>query len=71
MSRSTRHRHPAAGGVPRDVLAWRRTVLEHAGFAPELAGALADEPDCDLHRLLNLVDRGCPPVLAARILAPL
>jgi hypothetical protein len=25
----------------------------------------------DLHALLELVDRGCPPALAARILAPL
>jgi hypothetical protein len=25
----------------------------------------------DLHALLGLVDRGCPPDLAARILAPL
>jgi hypothetical protein len=25
----------------------------------------------DIHALLELVDRGCPPHLAARILAPL
>jgi hypothetical protein len=25
----------------------------------------------DLHDLLNLIDRGCPPPLAARILTPL
>jgi hypothetical protein len=25
----------------------------------------------DLHALIELVERGCPPVLAARILAPL
>jgi hypothetical protein len=25
----------------------------------------------DLHQLLELVDRGCPPELAVRILAPL
>jgi hypothetical protein len=25
----------------------------------------------DVHALLELVDRGCPPVLAARIMAPL
>jgi hypothetical protein len=25
----------------------------------------------DLHALLDLVDKGCPPQLAARILAPL
>jgi hypothetical protein len=25
----------------------------------------------DLHELIELVERGCPPALAARILAPL
>ena len=29
------------------------------------------DDDVDLHELLVLVDRGCPPELAARILAPL
>jgi hypothetical protein len=36
-----------------------------------LAQQLAATPDIDLHALLELVDRGCPPALAARILAPL
>jgi hypothetical protein len=36
-----------------------------------LAAELAVEPAVDLHELLVLVDRGCPPALAARILAPL
>ena len=49
----------------------RRGVLEDAGFPSELAKHLAAQSNCDLHRLLNLVDRGCPPALAARILAPL
>ncbi len=50
---------------------WRRRRLAAAGFAQDLAGALADEPAVDLHELLVLLDRGCPPALAARILAPL
>jgi hypothetical protein len=32
---------------------------------------LAVDGDVDLHDMLNLIDRGCPPRLAARILAPL
>jgi hypothetical protein len=50
---------------------WRRRRLAAAGFEPELAAELATEPAVDLHELLVLVDRGCPPALAARILAPL
>jgi len=42
-----------------------------AGFAPGPAGRLTEDPAMDLHELLVLVDRGCPPALAARILAPL
>ena len=50
---------------------WRRARLLNAGFAPELATTLGFDPRIDLHDLLELVDRGCPPHLAARILAPL
>jgi hypothetical protein len=32
---------------------------------------LAEDCAIDLHAVLELVDRGCPPTLAARILAPL
>ena len=45
--------------------------LLDAGFPPSLALELAGTPGVDLHALLALVDRGCPPELAARILAPL
>lgn len=55
----------------RDALDdWRRRRLVAAGFDAQLAGQLADD-ETDLHELLVLVDRGCPPELAARILAPL
>jgi len=56
--------------VPADVLTWRRQVLQQAGCEPGLARELAADGDFDLHDLLNLIDRGCPPHLAARILAP-
>ena len=57
--------------ISGDVVDWRRSVLREAGFDPWLAHELAAEAQVDLHDLLNLVDRGCPPRLAARILAPL
>jgi hypothetical protein len=52
------------------VVSWRRGRLLAAGFGDELADELAGEFRIDLHALLELVERGCPPVLAARILAP-
>jgi hypothetical protein len=57
--------------LPAGVSAWRERVLEQAGFDGVLAARLAADHQCDLHGLLNLVDHGCPPELAARILAPL
>jgi hypothetical protein len=50
---------------------WRAQRLRGAGFTRELADELAHERRIDIHGLLELVDRGCPPQLAARILAPL
>jgi hypothetical protein len=50
---------------------WRRRRLELAGFDAPLALVLATTAEVDLHELLDLIDRGCPPHLAARILAPL
>ncbi len=54
-----------------DVEAWRLRRLVDAGFPLPLALDLAATPGVDLHALLALLDRGCPPELAARILAPL
>lgn len=56
--------------VPIEVRLWRETLLSQAGFASDLARRLAADGGYDLHELLNLVDRGCRPDLAARILAP-
>jgi hypothetical protein len=54
-----------------EIVLWRRRRLERAGFTGPLADALASDRRVDLHAMLELVDRGCPPELAARILAPL
>ncbi|MEP6952475.1 MAG: hypothetical protein ABI950_00275 [Solirubrobacteraceae bacterium] len=53
------------------VVEWRRERLVGAGFATDLAARLAQNRAIDLHAVLELVDRGCPAALAARILAPL
>jgi hypothetical protein len=50
---------------------WRRARLIQAGFAPEQATQLGFDERIDVHDLLELIDRGCPPELAARIVAPL
>lgn len=71
---TSRTRSPAPcrrDGPPADVTAWRRCRLLEAGFPGALATALACQPGVDVHELLQLVDRGCPPALAARILSPL
>ena len=54
-----------------EVSSWRRDQLLAAGFGSQLAGAIARSRGYDLHALIELVERGCPPTLAARILAPL
>jgi hypothetical protein len=53
------------------VVAWRREQLLAAAFPAGLADELASDWRFDLHALIELVERGCPPALAARILAPL
>jgi hypothetical protein len=53
------------------VVGWRRGRLLAAGFVPELAARLARDCRIDLHSVVDLIDRGCSPALAARILAPL
>ena len=67
---STRVDGCGAAGPPVDVTVWRRCRLLEAGFDADLAGRLAADRRVDVHALLQLVDRGCPPVLAARILSP-
>jgi len=53
-----------------EVVIWRREQLTGSGFSLQLAIAVADDPRYDLHALIQLVERGCRPDLAVRILAP-
>jgi hypothetical protein len=53
------------------LVAWRRDQLTASGFPLPLAARVARDSRCDLHTLIELVERGCPPYLAARIAAPL
>jgi hypothetical protein len=52
-------------------LEWRRDRIVEAGVSSASAEAIAADPRFDLHAFLTLIDRGCPPELALRILAPL
>ena len=58
-------------GAKASVVEWRCARLRRAGFERALAEQLSRECGVDLHALIELVERGCPPPLAARILAPL
>jgi hypothetical protein len=68
--------HPEAGGPAatgrgsNDAVVWRRARLRKAGFDSALTEELSQECAVDLHALIGLVERGCPPPLAARIMAP-
>ncbi len=53
------------------VAAWRRRQLDEAGFPDWLAAPLADDRRVDVHALIELVERGCRPDIAARIALPL
>lgn len=66
MRTSTRDERAA-----KDLVRWRREQLVASNFPASLAGRLAADPRYDLHALIELVERGCPPEVAVRIVAPL
>jgi hypothetical protein len=47
---------------------WRAEALEKVGYDLASALELAARSDVDLHRAIDLVESGCPPELALRIL---
>jgi hypothetical protein len=67
--------HERETGVERPMrpspVEWRFGRLVDTGFPRGLAARLARDTRYDLHSLIELVERGCAPALAARILAPL
>jgi hypothetical protein len=50
------------------ILAWRMTVLDRAGYDEEDLVLLACTKDVDLHLAVQLLEQGCPPATAVRIL---
>ncbi len=54
-----------------EVVRWRRDQLTGVGFSLPLASRLARDEQWDIHALIELVELGCPPEVAARIVAPL
>jgi hypothetical protein len=61
----------AGEGTRQGLVSWRREQLLASGFPFPLAAQLAKDSSYDLHALIELVERGCLPALAVRILAPL
>jgi hypothetical protein len=53
------------------MVPWRRSALRHAGFDAPSAAEIARDMRYDIRAVLDLIDQGCPPDLAARIVAPL
>jgi hypothetical protein len=49
---------------------WRSDQLLATGFPPPLAVRVGADERYDLHALIELVERGCSPELAVRILEP-
>jgi hypothetical protein len=47
---------------------WRAEALEKVGYDAESARHLAARNDVDLHQAVELVESGCTPELALRIL---
>jgi hypothetical protein len=61
---------PASGQDPIETLVvrWRAETLVRAGFATSAAVNLAATKHVDLHAAVQLVEDGCPPETALRIL---
>lgn len=71
MTTKADSRDVAPGIRDAAVVIWRQQQLLAAGLGPRASESLARDCGVDLHALLDLVERGCPPRLAIRILAPL
>jgi hypothetical protein len=62
---------PAKDKQPQGVTQWRLAQLIHAGLPLPLASRVARDERYDLHELIQLVEHGCTPALAVRIVQPL
>jgi hypothetical protein len=51
-----------------NVVAWRDCELVRAGYPLDIARALAEHEDIDLHKAVDMLNHGCPAELALSIL---
>jgi hypothetical protein len=64
---------PAAKVQPQEteqqrIERWRVEMLERAGYGADEAAQIAGRHDVDLHHAMGLLEQGCPPDIALRIL---
>ena len=59
---------PGRDSIETLVVHWRAETLVRAGFVETAAVHLAVSRHVDLHEAVQLVERGCPPETALRIL---
>jgi hypothetical protein len=71
MGSDAERRRTRQGKRDAEVVSWRRQRLLDAGFSARASERLARDERVDLHDLLDLIQSGCPPEVAVRILAPL
>jgi hypothetical protein len=62
---------PAKRGDLEGAVPWRRAQLIQAGLSRPLAARVARDDRYDLHEVISLIDHGCAPALAVRILEPI
>jgi hypothetical protein len=62
---------PESRDTAQALVHWRRVELLHCGFPRTLAARVARDERYDLHQLIELVEHGCSPALAVRILSPI
>ena len=65
---STTHLEEVESTVVDPVTCWRFEALLRAGYDAGTALIVAGHPEVDLHAATNLLERGCPVELAARII---
>jgi hypothetical protein len=53
-----------------EVVNWRQLELEQNGFPRSVAARIARDERYDLRQLIELVQQGCSPSVAVRILSP-
>ena len=62
---------PAKNRDVQEVVQWRKAQLLQAGLPRSLAARAARDERYDIHELVQLVEQGCAPALAVRILKPI